>query len=178
MPRIRYPDVITELMEDLAALERRLRGRPDQHRAQMLRLLKSGQASSLVAVARLIGYSERTVNRWWQRYQAGGLDALLARRPRRGPASRLTDDAWAGLEAAMRRGEVATLRDAQRYLRDAWQIEYPSLNGVWWQLRRRQARLKTGRRRHRRADARQQEEDTRHLWRAAAGERLRPRLGL
>ena len=36
-------------------------------------------------------------------------------------------------------------------------MEYASLNGVWWQLRKHRIKLKTGRRRHRRADAAAQE---------------------
>ena len=39
-----------------------------------------------------------------------------------------------------------------------WQIDYRSLNGVWWQMRRHHAKLKTGRRQHRRAKPEQQEQ--------------------
>jgi transposase len=158
MPRIHYPEAIRESEAELAALERRLRGQRTQPRIGMLRLLKTGQARSLVAVAPLVGYGERTVNRWWKTYQTGGVAALLARQSPRGPVSRLTDAAWLALEAAMTRGEIVTLKDAQRYLAEHHDITYPSLHGVWWQLRQRKARPKTGRRRHRRADAQAQAE--------------------
>jgi transposase len=167
MPRIRYAEAVAESEPELAALERELRGQRTRPRVQMLRLLKAGQARSLVAVAPLLGYGERTVNRRWKLYRAGGLAALLAQRPRPGRRSRLTAAAWAGLDAAMRRGEIATLADAQRYLREQWQIEYRSLQGVWWQLRRRKARPKTGRRRHRQADPAQQDAYKRRLRRDA-----------
>jgi transposase len=168
MPRIHYPEVITESAEELVALERDLRGQRTQSRVGMLRLLKTRQACSLVAVAPLVGYGERTVNRWWKTYQTGGIAGLLKHTPHRGPTSRLTEEAWEDLEAAMTRGEIATLRDAQRYLTDQHDITYHSLHGVWWQLRKRKARPKTGRRRHRKADPEAQEDYKRRLWSDAA----------
>lgn len=153
MPRIHYPSAIRESMEALTTLERDLRGQPTQPRIQLLRLLKSGQARTLVLAAPLLGYSERTVNRWWKRYQTDGLDGLLAQRPRPGKRSQLTEAAWTDLEAAMLGGEIATLKDAQRFLTAQHDIHYQSLGGVWWMLRQRNVRLKTGRRRHRQADA-------------------------
>lgn len=71
--------------------------------------------------------------------------------------SRLHPKAFAGLEAEMRAGRVATLADARRYLAEHWQIEYGSLNGVWWQLRKHRVRKKTGRRRHAKANQAAQE---------------------
>ena len=155
--RTAYPAVIGESEQELAAQERRLRGRPGAARLRMLRLLKAGAAPTLSACAPLVGYSPRQVARWWKRYREGGLPELLADKPRPGKASRLTPDALAGLEEQMRAGAIATLADARRYLRDRWGIEYASLNGVWWQLRKHRITLKTGRRRHRRADPAAQE---------------------
>ncbi len=52
----------------------------------------------------------------------------------------------------MRAGRVARLEDARRYLAEQWGIAYGSVSGVWWQLRQRKAKPKTGRRRHRQTD--------------------------
>lgn len=177
MPRIRYPEVITESVDVLLAAERAVRGQRSQPRVAMLRLLKSGQARSLVAVAPMLGYGVRTVNTWWKRYQTDGLDGLVAQRPRPGKRSQLTETAWAGLEAAMTRGEIATLKDAQRFLAEGHGIHYQSLGGVWWMLRQRQARPKTGRRRHRQADADAQTEYKRRLRSDAAGRAVSDGLG-
>jgi transposase len=155
--RTAYPRVIREDVDELAGLERRLRGRPAAARVRMLRLLKAGAAATLGACAPLVGYSPRQLARWWAAYRAGGLAALTRERPRPGKASRLTPEALAGLEAAMRAGAIVTLEDARRYLAEQRGIEYASLNGVWWQLRKHQIRPKTGRRRHRKADAAAQE---------------------
>lgn len=152
MPRIDYPQVITESAEALSQLAREQRGRPTAARVQMLRLLKEGQVATLGAAASVLGYGERTCARWWGDYRHGGLEQLLDYRTAPGRVSRMTAAAWQGLEAAMAAGEIVTLKDAQRYLAERWDVHYQSLNGVWEQLRARQAKKKTGRRRHRQAD--------------------------
>ena len=52
----------------------------------------------------------------------------------------------------MRAGRVARLREAQAFLRDRHGIAY-SLNGISLLFKRHRVKLKTGRRRHRKADA-------------------------
>jgi transposase len=163
MPRIHDPSAIHESVEELTALERDLRGQPTAARARLLRVLKTGQARTLVLAAPLIGYGERTVNRWWKLYQTGGIERLLEHHPRPGKRSQVTAAAWANLEAAMTRGEIATLKDAQHFLAEQHGIHYQSLGGVWWLLRQRKVRLKTGRRRHRQADPAAQTEYKRSL---------------
>jgi transposase len=155
--RTDYPRVIAEDLTTLRQRERQLRGRPTAVRVQALRLLKSGVAHSLDACAALVGHSPRQVARWWARYRREGLDGLL-REPRwPGKTPRLTPEALADLEGAMAAGQIATLKDAQTYLAERHGIVYPSLNGVWHQLRKHQIKLKTGRRRHALADAEAQE---------------------
>ena len=52
----------------------------------------------------------------------------------------------------MRAGRVARLREAQAFLRDRHGIAH-SLNGISLLFKRHRVKLKTGRRRHRKADA-------------------------
>lgn len=153
---IDYPKVIVESEDELAAQEWRLRGARQHVRLQMLRLLKSGQARSLAACAPLLGYSEPQLTRWWQRYEEAGLEGLIAAKRHMGKPSRLTSAAWAGLEEELRAGRIGRLEDARSYLRESWGIDYQSVQGVWWQFKRRRVKLKTGRRRHRRAAAEEQ----------------------
>jgi transposase len=150
--RIDYQQAIRETSEELAAQERKVRGRPVAVRVRMLHLLKSGHVPSLAQGAPLLGYSQTQLTRWWEQYQRQGLAALLVEQPRGGKTSRLTAEARIGLEETMKRGEIATLREVQRYLQEEWDISYRSLNGIWWQLRQHQIKLKTGRRRHKQAD--------------------------
>jgi transposase len=155
--RTDYRQAITESEAELRRRERELRGQAGQVRVRMLLLLRSGTATSLPKCSPLVGYSLRQLTRWWARYRESGLEGLLADKPRRGKVSKLTPEAYEGLEGEMRAGRVATLKDARRYLSERWGIEYKSLGGLWWTLHKRRAKPKTGRRRHRQADLKAQE---------------------
>lgn len=178
MPWTNYPQLIGESDEELAEHEKRLRGKATHSRVRLLRVLKAGTVRSLPQSAPLIGYSVRQLSRWWKGYRAGGLERLLEEKPRRGMASRLHSDAYAGLEEEMRAGRVATLEDARRYLAERWDIDYGSVNGVWWQLQQRGARPKTGRRRHAKSSPAAQEAFRRGFRGAGAGGRRTAGLGV
>ena len=133
-------------------MERRLRGQPIADRIKLLRLLKTRTFRSLRGAAPMLGYSERQLQRWWAAYTTGGLDALLQQPVRLGWQAQVSDEAWAALTGEMQAGRVARLKDAPRYLRERWGIDYRSLNGVSRLFIRHKTTLKTGRRRHRRAN--------------------------
>jgi transposase len=155
--RINYKRAITESREELFALERQLRGRRMAQRVQMLRMLKEGTVATLKEVAPLLGYSLVQVTRWWECYKVRGFDALVESPPRLGKASRMTPDAWAGLEQVMREGKIATLQEARGYLQQEWHIDYKSINALSWLFKQRKIKWKTGRRRHRKANQEQQD---------------------
>lgn len=71
--RIVIHEKVSELLR-LMKEQERLRQRA---RIQTLYLLKSGEASSIAQVARILGYSRVMVQRWLLKYQADGLDGLL-----------------------------------------------------------------------------------------------------
>ena len=156
--RIRYTIAISEPLDELAVRERQLRGSKAALRLRLLILLKSGQAKNLAEAAALVGYSKTQAVRWWERYRCGGRAALEQEPHYPGQPARLTAEAHADLEAAMRRGQIATWEQARQYLRDQWGIEYQSVNGIWWHFRRTRTRKKTGRRRHQLASADQQQD--------------------
>ncbi|CCF86034.1 helix-turn-helix domain-containing protein [Nitrolancea hollandica] len=176
MPRVAYAELIQESVAELRREEKRLRGAITQPRIRMLRLLKAGQITSLRASTELLGYSLSQLYRWWTAYRQGGLARLLETHPRPGAPAKLTPAAWTGLEAELRAGRIATLRDAQCYLQEQWGIRY-SLNGIWYHLHQREARPKTGRRRHRQADSTRLAAYKSRLWGARAGPRSEPGLG-
>jgi transposase len=148
---IDYGERVAESEAELRERERALRGWPTADRLKLLRLLKSGRERRLRRAAAVLGYSERQAQRWWRRYAAGGLAALLAEARHEGRRERITAAAWEALDGEMRAGRIARLREAQAYLRERHGIAY-SLNGVSLLFKRRKAKLKTGRRRHRAAD--------------------------
>ena len=154
--RIKYQKAIGESEEELMSLEQRLRGQKTADRVRMLRLLKSGTVMSLKDCAPLVGYSVIQLTRWWERYRAAGLAGMLKQYKPAGKASRLTPEAWAGLLQAMRAGHIATMQDARNYLEREWAISYKNGKSLWWLFKKHRVKWKTGRRRHKKANAEHQ----------------------
>jgi transposase len=83
----------------------------------MLRLLKSGESTNLGEAAETLGYSRRQCQRWFLTYKREGLEELLLTRVHeRGPRELITQEAFEELEEAMKRGEIATISQAHRFL--------------------------------------------------------------
>ena len=154
--RINYPKAIGESEEELMSLEQRLRGQKPADRVRMLRLLKSGTVKSLKDCAPLVGYSAIQLTRWWECYRAEGLAGVLKVQKPAGKASRLLPEAWAGLRAQMRTGHIATMQDARNYLEREWGISYKNGKSLWWLFKKHRVKWKTGRRRHKKANAERQ----------------------
>ena len=158
MAKILYPQVITEDLYDLKELEKYHRYSHLFQRLRMLRLLKSEESSNLGEAARALGYSWRQCQRWFKSYQQGGIEELLKSRVgERGRQELVTPEALEDLEEAMKRGEIATIGQADEFLRERHGIEYAHPDGVGQLLRRRKLKLKTGRPRHEKADPEEQE---------------------
>jgi transposase len=149
---INYGAQIPQSPTALLALEKRLRGHPRADRVKLLRLLKTQTVRSLRAAAPVLGYSERQLQRWWATSTTRGLAALVRWQPRPGRQEQVSPEAWAALAPEMRAGRVSRLKEAQRYLREHWRIDYQSLNGLSQLFKRHKTKLKTGRRRHRQAN--------------------------
>lgn len=154
--RITYRQVIKESEEELTRQEQILRGQKTADRVRMLRLLKSGTVKSLKECAPLVGYSVIQLTRWWERYRAEGLAGVLEQQKPTGKPSRLTPEAWAGLLQAMREGHIATMQDARNYLEREWSISSKNGKSLWWLFKKHRVKWKTGRRRHKKANAEQQ----------------------
>ena len=75
----------------------------------------------------------------------------------RGRQELVTPEAFEDLQQAMKRGEIATIGQADEFLRERHGIEYAHPDGVGQLLRRRKVKLKTGRPRHEKADPQEQE---------------------
>jgi transposase len=83
-------------------------------------------------------------------------ELLVSRVHERGPKELVTEEAFAELEEAMKRGEIATLARAHRFLSERG-VRYAHPESVGGLLRRRKVKLKTGRPRHEKADEGEQE---------------------
>ena len=158
MPKIHYSQVIVEDPQDLKELEKYHRYSHLFQRVRMLRLLKSEECTNLGEVARALGYSWRQCQRWFASYQQGGIKELLQSRvSERGRQELVTPEAFEDLEEAMKRGEIATISQADEFPRERHGIQYAHPDGVGQLLRRRKVKLKTCRPRHEKADPEEQE---------------------
>ena len=104
----------------------------------------------------MVGYSVSQLTRWWERYRAEGLAGILKQQKPAGKASKLSPEAWAGLLQAMRAGRITTMQDARNYLEKEWGIVYKNGKSLWWLFKKHRVKCKTGRRRHKKANAEQQ----------------------
>ncbi len=68
----------------------------------------------------------------------------------------VTEEAFSELEEAMKRGEIATIAQAHRFLLERG-VRYARPESVGGLLRRRKVKLKTGRPRHEKADTEEQQ---------------------
>jgi transposase len=158
MPKIHYSQLIEEDPQHLKELERYHRYTHLFQRLRMLRLLKSEECRNLGEAARALGYSWRQCHRWFKSYNKGGLEELLkSRLSERGRQELVTQEAFADLQEAMKRGEIATISEADQFLRERHAIHYAHPDGVGQLLRRRKVKKKTGRPRHEEADPEEQE---------------------
>src|SRR5215203_4570771 len=118
MPKIHYSRVIEEDPQELKELERYHRYTHLFQRLRMLRLLKSEECRNLGEAAEALGYSWRQCQRWFKSYSERGLQELV------------TEEAFADLQEAMKRGEIATISQADEFLRERHGIEYAHPDGV------------------------------------------------
>ena len=158
MPKILYPQVIEEDPQQLKELEKRHRYSHLFQRVRMLRLLKSEECTNLGEAAQALGYSWRQCQRWFASYQKGGIEELLKSRVHeRGRQQLATPEAMEDLKQTMKLGQIATISQADEFLREHHGIEYAHPDGVGQLLRRHKIKLKTGRPRHEEADPEEQE---------------------
>ena len=135
MARLRQGS-ISETLQYLRHLEGHYKGRPEEVRVRILRMIKENPTSSLHQIAIEAGCTERTVGRWWREYRAGGLAAVVPDN-----VSRSTVPVRAGrkqieeLGRKIQRRELSSLGDIRRWLKDEHNVEY-TLPGVSQLVRR------------------------------------------
>jgi transposase len=154
-----YPDLITQTQEQLLEREKSLRGSALENRVKMLRLLKSGAYPSQLRLAKALGYSSRQIRRWWKTYREDGLQALLEDKTHLRWANnkeRVSQEALVALEEKMKAGQIARLEEVRIFLEEHFDIHYKGVSALSRLLKRHQIKLKTGRRRHRKASEEEQ----------------------
>lgn len=150
--RLDYRNLIKEEEQELLALEKKHRYSHLMQRVKMLRLLKSGDCTTLTKAAQALDYSHRQCHRWFNSYRSGGLSALLENRiAERGRREWDNEQAWQALQEALVQGAIGSYKQAQALLAEHG-VHYKDETGVLRLFRRHQIKLKTGRPVHEKAD--------------------------
>ena len=154
---LKYKEIIIESETELREIEKRHRHSVVGKRMSMLRQLKSGEARSLAVAAKRLNYSLRQCQRWFAGYQREGITQLL-RGSEQGKVSgeRMTIEAWQALDKALSEGRIRQASDARKLVAE-YGVKYRSDSSVLKLFARHKIKAKTGRPRHWKADAGQQE---------------------
>jgi transposase len=136
---------IQESLATLQRLERKYRHKPQEMRLKALRLLKEEPCRSLQEVAALLGFSHRTLQRWWSTYRHQRLTKLLKVSQGGGQKPvRIGKDGLEELKSRLQQDGFVDLKEIQRFLKERFGQSY-SLSGVWYLVHvKLKAKLKTG----------------------------------
>lgn len=140
-----YPELIEESDKELLSKQRSTSKVVVFQRLQMLRLLKSSRAKTLVAAAPLVGATERSLQRWWKQYRQQGLQSLLEVAPTRQPKLSLTQQQALVEEAG--KGGFSTIHEIVDWVEQSFGIHYTQV-GMWKLVKRLNIKKKTARPTH------------------------------
>ena len=145
MRSVNYQELIKEGDEELR-VEQKSSGKVVVYqRLQMLRILKSGKATTLVEAAPLVGVTERSLQNWWRLYKQQGLEMLLRVEPNRRP--RLDAEQQQALVEEAGKGEFSTIAEIRRWVEQSFGISYTEV-GMWKLVRKLKIKKKTPRPSH------------------------------
>lgn len=123
-----------------------LKKEPAGWRRERLRAVELGLRGehSLEEIAGVIGRSRSRIQEWFDAYRRGGMGELLTLRRGKGPPSRLSAQAAAGMKQKLEEGAWRRAGDAQRWLAENHGLEV-GLGAVYKYLGKFEARLKVPR---------------------------------
>ena len=150
-----YGSIIKEELEFLQEEERKAVKAKVRDRIRLLRLLKSGQATSQLACAELIGLSQRRCQALWRRYREKGFAAYIQTGYQHNFGKL---ECWqiSRLQAFCRQDLAGRLEDVQHFLKQEFGIVY-TISALSKLLKRLKIKRKTGRPVNIRKDAEQEE---------------------
>ena len=139
-----YSELIKESEEELLSKQRSTSKVIVFQRLQMLRLLKSSRANTLVAAAPLVRVTERSFQRLWKQCRQQGLQSLLKVASTR--QFRLSQQQQALMEEAGK-GDFSTINEIVDWVEQSFGIPYTQV-GMWKLVKRLKIKKKTARLSH------------------------------
>ena len=115
---------ITESEEELKELLGQQKTGSDKERVQVLYLLKSKQAPTVQAAAKLIGRNRSTVQEWLKGYREGGITGILRHKPRVGRMPKIPHWAQKALEKQLQEeGQFNSYGEIREWLQEKLGVE-------------------------------------------------------
>ncbi|QDK79556.1 hypothetical protein EXU85_13465 [Spirosoma sp. KCTC 42546] len=138
-----YASKITQDLDDLLRLEKQQTNARLRDYVRFLRILKAGQLTTQLAVAKQLNLSLRQAQRLWQRYQQKGITGLLQSQyvPYWG---KLSTTQISRLRAYLLTNQAQTLANIQTFLADSFGVDY-TIGGVSELCKRLEVKPKQGR---------------------------------
>jgi len=141
-----YQKVIKEREATLRSLEKAQTKALLRDRMRFLRLLKSGECSSVAAAGRYIGLKLRASEKLWRKYRQEGLAGLVDY-PFKGYSGKLTEEQQDTLEQELCSGSFRSLAESCRYVEQTFETHY-TLSGMHYVFERLKVKKKTARPSH------------------------------
>lgn len=166
----RRTEPIKESSDTLQQLQHRYHNQPQEIRLLALRLMKEMPSLPLANIAKMVGRSHPTLQRWWREYKEGGLEKFLEVKKGGGKRPiRIGEEGLQTLQQKLKEDGFLVLKEAKSFLKERYGVNY-SLSGVWYLLRLKlKAKLKTGRPRSVRQDPEKVKEFKKRAERGSGG---------
>lgn len=141
-----YQKVIKESETKLRGLEKAQTKALLRDRMRFLRLLKSGECTSLAMAGKPLGLKLGACEKLWRQYREEGLRGLLDY-PFKGYRGKLTSAQQQTLEQELHQGSFRGLKESCQYVEENFQTHY-TLPGMHYVLKRLKVKKKTARPTH------------------------------
>ena len=141
-----YQKLIKESETKLRGLEKAQTKALLRDRMRFLRLLKSGECTSLAMAGKQLGLKLRAAEKLWRQYREQGLLGLLDY-PFKGYGGKLTQEQHHTLEQQLHKSSFRGLKESCQYVEENFQAHY-TLPGMHYVLKRLKIKKKTARPTH------------------------------
>ncbi|MBD2110062.1 helix-turn-helix domain-containing protein [Nodosilinea sp. FACHB-13] len=124
---------VEESVETLKTLLDEQRDAVSRSKVQVLWWIKTGQLSSVNALAQMSGYHRTTVSRWLSAYRQGGLEVLLAVQPKPGRPPKIRGAIRQRLERELQDPEgFGSYKEVQHWLQAVCgvKVAYKTVHGT------------------------------------------------
>lgn len=123
--KVNYRAEINLTLEEIKTLLHHQKNSTNRNKIQVLYWLKNGEVETITKAAKLLGVHRITVQRWWKRYQEGGVDKLLKNQPKRGRPPAIPSEVILGIEKQLNQETEGfkSYKEIQNWVKNKYQLD-------------------------------------------------------